>query len=186
MSYCSPIYFLVILPVFILAYGITPKKHRSKVLILLSYVFFWLISNKLLVYLIISTLSIHHFGIWLKYIKIERDNKLAEAKKEDKKDIKETYNKKEKRVLLLAVILHIGCLVLLKYTPFFLTNVNSILKLLHISLNFNIPKLLIPIGISFYTLQAVSYITDVHNEKIEADTNLVILALWMSFFPQIM
>ncbi len=186
MSYCSPVYFLVILPVFVFVYGITPKKHRSKVLILLSYVFFWLISNKLLVFLLVSTFSVHHFGLWLKYLKNEREIKLKEADKDSKKEIKEEFNKKEKRVILLAVLLHIGCLLVLKYTPFFLSNVNSILKLLNLSFRITIPKLLVPIGISFYSLQALSYIIDVHNEKIEADTNLGRLALWMSFFPQIM
>ncbi len=186
MSYCSPLYFLIILPIAVLLYGITPQKHRSKVLLIISYAFFWSISQKLLIYLIISTFSIHHFGLWLNHIKNERDSVLKETEKEKKKEIKEQYNKKERRVLLLAVLLHIGCLVVLKYTPFFLTNINSLLKLWKVSFQFKIPKMLIPIGISFYSLQAVSYITDVHNEKIKADSNLGRLALFMSFFPGIM
>ncbi len=186
MSYCNPVYFLIILPIAILLYGITPKKFRPKILILYSYVFFWAISQKLLVYLIVSTFSIHHFGLWLNNIKQERDIALKEVDKEEKKRIKEQFKKKEKKVLALAILIHIGCLVILKYTPFFLTNINSLLKLMNIKYAIAIPKLLVPIGISFYTLQAVSYMSDVHNEKIQADTNLGRLALWMSFFPQIM
>ena len=186
MSYCNPEYFLIILPIAILLYGITPKKFRPKILILYSYVFFWVISQKLLVYLIVSTFSIHHFGLWLNNIKQERDIALKEADKEEKKEIKEKYKKKEKNVLAFAIIIHIGCLVVLKYTPFFITNINDLLKLMNIKYAIGIPKLLVPIGISFYTLQAVSYMCDVHNEKIQADRNLGRLALWMSFFPQIM
>ena len=186
MSYCNPEYFLIILPIAILLYGITPKKLRPKILILYSYVFFWVISQKLLVYLIVSTFSIHHFGLWLNNIKQERDIALKEADKEEKKEIKEKYKKKEKNVLAFAIIIHIGCLVVLKYTPFFITNINDLLKLMNIKYAIGIPKLLVPIGISFYTLQAVSYMCDVHNEKISADRNLGRLALWMSFFPQIM
>ena len=186
MSYCNPEYFLIILPIAILLYGITPKKLRPKILILYSYVFFWVISQKLLVYLIVSTFSIHHFGLWLNNIKQERDIALKEADKEEKKEIKEKFKKKEKNVLAFAILIHIGCLVVLKYTPFFITNINGLLKLMNIKYAIGIPKLLVPIGISFYTLQAVSYMCDVHNEKIQADRNLGRLALWMSFFPQIM
>jgi len=186
MSYCNPEYFLFLLPVAIILYGITPKKHKPKMLIFLSYAFFWLISNKLLVYLIISTFSIHHFGLWLSNIKKERDEVLKETEKENKKEVKENYKKKEKRVLKLAILIHIGCLLVLKYTPFFLENINSLFKLFKWSVQFEIPKILIPIGISFYTLQAVSYMTDVYNDKIEADTCFGRLALWMAFFPQIM
>jgi len=186
MSYCNPEYYLIILPIAILIYGIAPKKLRPIFLILYSYVFFWAISGKLLVYLIVSTFSVHHFGLWLNNIKQERDLVLKDADKEQKKEIKEQFKKKEKRVLLLAILIHIGCLVFLKYTPFFLTNINSLFKLLDINTIIKVPKFLVPIGISFYTLQAVSYMVDVHNEKIKADTNLGRLALFMSFFPQIM
>ncbi len=51
---------------------------------------------------------------------------------------------------------------------------------------FQILKLIAPIGISFYTLQALSYVIDVYNEKIEADKNFLRVALFLSFFPQIM
>ena len=186
MSYCSPYYFLILLPIAILLYGITPKKYKSKTLLVLSYIFFWMISNKLIIYLLISTFSIHHFGIWLNKIKNERDIQLQQVEKEEKKEIKNLYKKKEKRVLLLAVILHIGCLLVVKYTPFFLENVNSLLKVFNSIYQFEIPKFLIPIGISFYTLQAVSYMADVYNDKIKADDNLGRLALYMAFFPQIM
>ena len=186
MSYCNPEYFLILLPIAILLYGITPKKHKPKMLIFLSYAFFWLISNKLLLYLIISTFSIHHFGLWLSNIKKEREEVLKETEKDNKKEVKEKYKKKEKRVLKLAVLIHIGCLLVLKYMPFFLGNINTLLKMWNVGEPILITKLLIPIGISFYTLQAVSYMADVYNDKIEADTNLGRLALWMSFFPQIM
>lgn len=186
MSYCSPEYFLILLPIAVLLYGITPKKHKPKMLIFLSYAFFWMISNKLLLYLIASTFSIHHFGLWMNNIKQERDEVLKETEKENKKEVKEKYKKKERRVLKLAILVHIGCLVYLKYTPFFLENINSLLKLWNSTVQFEIPKMLIPIGISFYSLQAVSYMADIYNDKIKADTNLGRLALWMAFFPQIM
>lgn len=65
-------------------------------------------------------------------------------------------------------------------------NINNLLEILNVDFRFKIPKMLIPIGISFYTLQGLSYIFDVYKGKIDADTNLGRLALFMSFFPCIM
>ena len=58
--------------------------------------------------------------------------------------------------------------------------------MLNLPFNLTIPKFIMPIGISFYTLQAISYIFDVYHEKIKADRNVGRLALYLSFFPQIM
>ena len=85
-----------------------------------------------------------------------------------------------------AVILHVGLLFVLKYSPFVTTNINLLFSLCGTSFNLNVPSFLIPIGISFYTLQAVSYLFDVYRKIIPADKNLGRLALYMSFFPQLM
>lgn len=79
----------------------------------------------------------------------------------------------------------IGGLLVIKYSPFFTTNVNSLLLLLNIPIQFDIPSYIMPIGISFFTLQAVSYLFDVYRGLIKADDNILRLALFMSFFPQI-
>lgn len=86
---------------------------------------------------------------------------------------------------LLAVILHIGVLFALKYSGFAATNVNTLLAHLHIPVQLAIPKYVMPIGISFFTLQALSYIVDVQRGVTKADTNLLRLTLFISFFPQI-
>lgn len=80
------------------------------------------------------------------------------------------------------MLIHIGLLVALKYTGFFGENINSLLEVLGVSFRFKIPKIIVPIGISFYTLQGLSYIIDVYKGKINADDNLGRLALFMAFF----
>lgn len=186
MTYCDLTYLIVFLPIVMLIYNICNQKQRRVVLLIASYMFFWSISGKLIMYLLLSTLSIHHFGLWLDSIKKERDEKLKEVPKEEKKAIKEFYTKRQRKILLFAVILHIGLLVVIKYTPFFGKNINNLFKLLNIPIALNIPRFLMPIGISFYTLQAVSYMVDVYRDTIKADKSLLRLALYMSFFPQIM
>ncbi len=100
-------------------------------------------------YLLFSTLSIHHFGLWLDRLNKDRD-KEVELNKENKKEIKKNYiRKKMGRVVFLAVLIHIGLLVCLKYTGFFGENINNLLEILNVDFRFKIPKILIPIGISF-------------------------------------
>lgn len=179
--------YLVLLLAAVLVYLCLPKPNsRRWVLLIFSYLFFYAISGKLLIYLIASTLSIHHIGIWLSDVQSEYDTLRKGADKEQKKQLKASSEKKQRNIMILAVVLHIGLLLLLKYSPFVITNINRLFALLGLSLSLEIPAFLIPIGISFYTLQAVSYLFDVYRRKIPADRNLMRLALFMSFFPQIM
>lgn len=185
MTYFSAM-FAVFLPLTIIFYNIFPQKHRWKVLLIASYIFFWSISGKLLIYLLLSTLSIHYLGLWITSIQNEKDSILKETEKENKKAVKEKYAKKQRRIVIFGVVLHIGLLAILKYSGFAVENINGLFNLLKVPVQFNIPRFLMPIGISFYTLQAVSYIIDVSRGTIKADKNLGRLALYMSFFPQIM
>lgn len=186
MTYINPLYLIVFLPVVALFYSIVPKRHRYKVLLIASYAFFYSISGKLLLCLIVSTFSIHHFGIWLSSIINERDKELSNAKVEEKKAIKAQSKKKMGGILIFAIILHIGFLVIVKYLPFFGGNFNTLMDFLNLNIHLKIPKIMMPIGISFYTLQAISYMIDVARGTIKADKNIGRLALFMSFFPQIM
>ena len=186
MTYFGVAYFGVFLPLTILIYNIVPQKHRWKVLLLASYAFFWSISKKLIVYVIGSTFLIHYIGIWLEQIQDERNRLLKEAEKEQKKKIRADYLKKQRRVLAFGVLVNIGILLIVKYTGFIGGNINSLLETLKVSFRLKIPKILMPIGISFYTLQAVSYLVDIYHEKIKADKNIARLSLYLTFFPQIM
>lgn len=185
-SYCSIAYLGVFLPVVVILYSLVPKKFRWLVLLIFSWFFFWLISAKLLVCLLISILSVHHIAVWMALLQKEREIIIEHADKESKKGIKLSYQKKQRAVVLFGVLINIGVLAFFKYTGFFGENINWLMGELKLPVTFNIPKMAAPIGISFYTLQAVSYILDVYNGKITADKNLGRLALFMSFFPQIM
>lgn len=184
MNYNSILYLFIFLPIVLLFYQLVPQRHRWKVLLFASYLFFFSISGYLLVYLIISTVSIHYIGIWFSYCKknyIEMRNTT-----DDKKALKLAYTKKHRRILWFGIGIQFGFLLVLKYSNFFDVNINSILKLFSSPVLLPEIKFALPIGISFYTLQAVSYLVDIYYEKIEADDNLGRLALYLSFFPCIM
>ncbi len=184
-SLFSLLYLLLFLPACIIGYTVTPKKWKRYFLLLASYGFFWLISGELVIYLILSTFSVHYFGIWIDRISQKMKAQLSELPKEQRKEAKAGFVKKQRAVITLAVVLHIGLLLVLKYSPFFTTNVNLLLSKLGLSVKLTVPSYLMPIGISFFTLQAVSYIVDVYRGVIKADDNIFRLALFMSFFPQI-
>lgn len=183
MQYFDLIFFIIFLPLVILFYTIF-KKHRPLVLLIASYLFFFSISSNLLFYLIISTLSIHHIGLWIQTLNNDLDKELLSSK--EHKLIKNKYAKKKRKVIVLAIILHLGLLIVLKYSSFLTINLNSLLQLLNINFTIKATTYLIPIGISFYTLQGISYMVDVYRGKIEAEKSLKKLALFMSFFPIIM
>lgn len=186
MSYHTVDFLVLFLPLVIGMHFITPQKHRWKILLIASYIFFWSISGKLIIYLLLSTFSIHYTGLWLNTIAADGKLKIQEAEKEERKSIKASVKNKQRAVVVFMVCIHIGLLLCLKYLNFFGTNVNNLLTLLDLPDVFPATKFALPIGISFYTLQAVSYIVDVYRGKISADKNLGRLALFMSFFPVIM
>lgn len=170
----------------VICYSIFPQKARRWVLLLFSYLFFYTVSGSLIIYLLVATLLTYLSGIWLDKVKNDGKQELKAADKEHKKLLKEKTRKKQIRIIVLAAVLLIGILAVLKYSPFAVTNINTLFRLLHLPYEMQIPEVLVPIGISFYTLQALAYLFDVYRQKMPADRNLLRIALFMSFFPQIM
>ncbi len=185
-SYCSLLYLAVFLPAVVLVHRILPQRLRWAALLAASYAFFWSVSGKLLVFLLVSTVSIHYFGLWLASEQQCRDHHLAAAALADRKAIRHRFTRRLRGILLLAVASQVGILLTLKYAAFFSSNLNRLLLAMDLPLHVPVPSFLLPIGISFYTLQAVSYLTDVYRGTIRADRNLARLALFLGFFPQIM
>ena len=185
-SYCSVIFLGIFLPVSVFLYIIAPKKARPYILLVESYALFALMSGLLIIYPAVTALTVYGAGIWLSSVQRKRNALLRECEKERKKAIRAQYIKKQRMIVALALVLNIGALVLLKYTKFLTANANDVLSLLNSSFVFKIPKFAAPMGISFYTLMAASYVLDVYHEKISADRNFWRVALYLSFFPQIM
>lgn len=178
--------YIILLLASVFLYACFPQKVRRWVLLIFSYIVFYCISGNLLAFLLFSTLSVHHIGLWLADVQNECSLRTKGLERDERKALNAVYQKKQRNIMAFACFIHIGLLALLKYTPFFGTNINLLFKLMGSSFQLEIPKFLIPIGISFYTLQAVAYLFDVYRKKIPADRNLLRLALFMSFFPQLM
>ena len=85
MQYCSVAFLGVFLPLTLLFYCVIPRRKRWLVLLIASYIFFWSLSGKLLIYLLFSTFSIHHFGLWFDKLYKDRQVAIATEDKEEKK-----------------------------------------------------------------------------------------------------
>lgn len=179
-SFFSLHYLLLFFPAALLFYSLTPGKGKRYALLLVSLGFFFLISGWRVLYLLATTLSAWGFGLWLDRLQEAKKAAVKAADRSERKAIKARYQTKSRLVLGLAALGHIGGLLVLKYTGFFLENVNVVL-----GLSLPIPAFVLPIGISFFTLQAFSYLFDVYRGSIPADRNILRLALFVSFFPQI-
>ena len=149
MQYNSLLYLLVFLPVVMLLYQLLPQKHRWKLLLAASYVFFFLLSRKLIIYLLFSTGCMHYIGLWLNTC----DRDLEDFRgAEDFHTQKELTARKKRGILWLGVAAQIGVLLLLKYFNFVSGNLNILLSKMSLSFTFPTLKLSVPIGISFFTM----------------------------------
>lgn len=179
-------YYNLLFLIVVVFYNLFPKKIRPIALLIFSWLFFALLSKYLLIFLLLTITTIYISAIIISKIENKKKEILKETKEEDKKEIKNKYKNKKKLVLILCLLINVSFLFVFKYLKFFTINTNYILNLFNIGYEFSIIKLISPIGISFYTLQALSYLFDCYSGKIEADKNYIRVALFMSFFPSIM
>lgn len=184
MAYYKIGYFLLLLPVTLFMYQLVPKKLRWFVLFCSSLVFLQYFSGKYVFYIGITGVIAYVAALVLKLQKKKAKEKLKELAKEDKKLFKTKENKKEKLVCAVGVLLMLGILLYLKYYNFFAENVNNLVADGRRLLSFK--QLILPLGISFYTLQAIGYVVDVYWGKVDAEKNPLKLLLFLIFFPTIM
>ncbi len=163
--------FLVFFPCAVIVYFLLPKKAKSIWLLACSYYFYMAWNPAYILLLIFSTLVTYLSGIVLDDLKK-----------------KGAAIRKRKLVLLLCTAANMGVLVYFKYTGFLAEMIDRVLALtLHKGpvLSTVIPDIILPVGISFFTFQAVSYTIDVYRGDIEAEHNIIRYALFVSFFPQL-
>lgn len=177
--------YVIFVAIVVVIYYLFPKRTKGIVLLIASYVFYFINSSKLTIYLIITTISIYCISLLMTKIDKLAKEKCKLLEKDSKKIIKKNAKIKKKLLLVVALVINFGILIALKYCNFIFLNINSICNVFNI--NFNIPfkNVVLPLGISYYTLQAVSYVVDVYRGKYKADKNFFRVALFVSFFPHI-
>lgn len=160
MVFSSTIFLCVYLPLVLLGYYICPKKGRNLFLLIVSLVFYAWGEPKYVFLMIFSILVNYIFGRLM--------------------DKNRGRQKRMKLLLVLSVVIDIGLLSVFKYTDFIITNVNAIF-----GSSFDLLKIALPIGISFYTFQAMSYTIDVYRNDVRVQKNLIDFGMYITMFPQL-
>lgn len=189
MSYTS-FKFLVFVCITAIAYFLFPsKKYQWTVLLAASYIFYLFAGYKYVAFLLITTATTYLLALWIDKItqnsKAELKAHKADWDKEQKKEYKNRIKGQKKAIMVAMVVLNLGILAFLKYYNFLAGSLNDLLQ--SGGLDFQAPalKLFLPLGISFYTFQSIGYVVDVSREKVVAERNIAKVALFVSFFPQI-
>ena len=137
-------------------------KPQNVLLLVASYVFYAWINWKILPLLAVTTAIFYGLGI-----------AAFEAKKEKNKSL----------FTALGVVFGIGTLLYFKYFNFFISSFKDLFELFGLQTNLHTFKIIVPIGISFYTFRLLSYIIDIHKEEIEPTRNIIDFAAYVAFFP---
>ena len=180
--------YLIFVSATVLLYFLAPKKVQWVVLLIASYVYFWLNSKRLVLVLFASTLATFLAGLRIESINRKGKQTLKEStglSREEKKALKEATKKRSKVILTVGVVFDLSILLFLKYFNFFASNVKTVVSLTGKEIEVPVLHLLLPLGISYYTLQAIAYLFDIYRNKCSADHHLPRFMLFMSYFPQI-
>lgn len=164
--------FLLFLPVTILIYYILPGKVRYIWLLLASYYFYMNWNPQYAILILLSTLITYGCGLFL--------DGINSSNKGDKEK-----QRLRKACLAASFIINLGILIYFKYMDFMIDNINQISSNLGLNINISGLDILLPVGISFYTFQALGYTVDVYRGEVAAEKNVLRYALFVSFFPQL-
>ena len=160
MVFSSLLFVYAFLPLCLIAYGVARNIKAKNIVLLIFSLIFYTWGEPVYVLLLLSMT----FCDWLFALGIEKSG---------------DSGKKRKILLILTCIVNLGLIGVFKYTGFVLTNVQSIFGVPEV-----IPKIILPIGISFYTFQLLSYAIDVYRKEVPAQKNFFWLLLYSSLFHQ--
>ena len=156
--------FAIFFPIVTILFFLLPHRWRW-LLLLLASCFFYMFFRPVYIFILIFTIIIDYFaGIWI-------------ARQADKK--------KRKLLLLLSIIANVGVLVVFKYYNFLAENLNIVLESVHKTGRVPFLNMLLPIGLSFHTFQAMSYTIEVYKGRQQPEKHFGIYALYVMFYPQL-
>lgn len=162
--------FLIFFPVVLLFNYLIPCKYRYIWLLVASYFFYMFWNTKYAVLLFLSTIVTYNCALGIESLKYSRSR---------------YYLFYQKTLIFVGVFLNLAILFFFKYSNFALDIISKLA--LYFNANIHTPTfdIILPVGISFYTFQAIGYMIDVYRDEIEAERNFLKYALFISFFPQL-
>ncbi len=164
MVFSSFVFLIYFLPITVLGYYLMPGKGKNLWLLLASLIFYAWGEPKYIILMLVSILINYGLGLL-----IEKENSQAGRK----------------AWMIFSVIYNLGILVWFKYLHFFADTVDSVFGLSLVKQHPFLETITMPIGISFFTFQILSYVIDVYRKEVKAQRNPLKLALYISLFPQL-
>lgn len=160
MVFSSLIFIFIFLPLVLISYYVAPKRLRNTIILLASLIFYaW--GEPIYIVLIIVSILINYLGALL--IRVHINNK-----------------EKSKFIFITILLIDISILFFFKYYGFAIESLGSI-----IGLDLKVKTIALPLGISFYTFQQISYISDIYMKKAKPQRNLIDFAAYITMFPQL-
>lgn len=156
--------FAIFLPIVFIIYWWIPRKYQWIVLLISSYYFYMSWNAKYVFLIFFTTLVSYYCGIFLSATKSDRNKRV---------------------ILCCTAVVCLGILFLFKYYNFFIGIFCDTMSSLSIQLHPITLNLLLPVGISFYTFQTMSYVIDVYHGAVQPERNFGKYAVFVSFFPQL-
>ena len=163
MVFSSNVFLLYFLPVFLLFYFVCPRRYRNYVVLLFSIVFYAYGGPEFILILLASTTAT--------YFLVKAMCRTEEVRK-------------RKWLCALAIVINLGLLVYFKYANFLVDNVNAILSLFHVN-GVHLAKIVLPIGISFFTFQSITYVLDTYRGQVKPMDKLTDYIVYIMMFPQL-
>lgn len=167
MVFSSIAFIMYFMPVFFLVYYILPASYKNAWLFLASLGFYYYGVRGNPGYLLLMIMS-----VVVNFVA----GKLIEAQK---------TRRARKAWLVVGIVYDLGWLILFKYLGFLIENLNALFGAMHVKVQLETWNLILPIGISFYTFQIISYLVDVYRRETKAEKSLVSLGTYLCMFPQL-
>ena len=167
MVFSSIAFIMYFMPVFFLVYYILPASYKNAWLFLASLGFYYYGVRGNPGYLLLMIMS-----VVVNFVA----GKLIEAQK---------TKRARKAWLVVGIVYDLGWLILFKYLGFLIENLNALFGAMHVKVQLETWNLILPIGISFYTFQIISYLVDVYRRETKAEKSLISLGMYLCMFPQL-
>jgi D-alanyl-lipoteichoic acid acyltransferase DltB (MBOAT superfamily) len=164
MLFNSPSYIFYFLTVFCLYWAVRRRTPQNVLLLIAGYVFYGMWSWKFLLLLCFSTLLDYSLGLLVDSAQSQRRRRLY---------------------VVASASANLGLLGFFKYYGFFVTQAAELLQSFGFDPHIHVLRVVLPIGISFYTFQSLGYVVDVYRRKLPAERNLLNYAVFVAFFPQL-
>ena len=156
--------FIIFLVLFLCIYFLSTGRARILICLISSYVFYSFFNYKFIILIFISTLTDYFFGL--------------------KISLEKNYRKR-KFFLFLSLFINLSILGIFKYFNFFLDSFYNLFSILNFEIKRTYFEILLPVGLSFFTFQSMSYSIDIYNRKIKVEKDFLRFATFVSFFPQL-